>query len=462
MKRSVIALSLLLLGLVSSGAVCRSSGTQPDPMVIKYWTVFNEEENIKAVVDAFTATHPYISFEIKQFQPDEYEGQLIQAWAEGRGPDIFSLPNSHIGAFQELIAPLPASTTVTAVTTKTTLGRKETVVTDETKASTSAREISALFPQAVYDDVIKVNQSAKEGQPKEQVYGLPLSFDTLVLYYNKDLLDQANIPVPATTWDDFVKQVPALTLVDVNDNIIQAGAALGTSENVPRFFDIVSLLMMQNGAVMTEGSNVQFDREIDLAGQQFLPGVQAVEFYTSFATPTVEWYSWNAEQEDALESFIAGKTAYFIGYHYHLADIQARGDQLNFDLAPIPQVDLTAAVNYPNYWVETVSVNSLYVDEAWAFIEELTTNETNVAAILEVTEEPAALRNLIEKQKEDFVLAIFANQSLTAQSWYAGTDPEAAEDEFADMITIINEGRLDTLTAVENTADKIELTYETK
>jgi ABC-type glycerol-3-phosphate transport system substrate-binding protein len=429
---------------------------------LQYWTVYTEEENIKAVVDAYTATHPYISFEVKQFQPDEYESQLIQAWAEGRGPDIFSLPNSHIGAFQELIAPLPPATTVTKVTTKKTLGREETVVSAETQASTSAREISALFPQAVYDDTVKPVKDPAEGAPAEAVYGLPISFDTLVLYYNKDLLDQANIPVPATTWDGFVEQVPNLTLVDVDDNIIQSGAALGTSSNVPRFFDIISLLMMQNGAVMTTGNNVQFDNEIDLGGKKFQPGVQAVEFYTSFATPTVEWYSWNAEQEDALESFIAGKTAYFIGDHYHLADIQNRGDQLNFDIAPIPQVDLTAAVNYPNYWVETVSVNSLYPDEAWLFIEELTTNEAYVAAILEITEEPAALRTLVEKQKEDFVLSIFSNQSLTAQSWYAGNDPAAAEDEFADMITIINEGRLDTLTAVENTADKIELTYETE
>ncbi|EKE01266.1 MAG: hypothetical protein ACD_21C00181G0003, partial [uncultured bacterium] len=196
MKRSVFALALLCVGLIVSGAVCRSSGKQPDPIVLKYWTVYNSQEDVKSVTDAFVVNHPYVSFEITQLEPDQYEDKLIQAWAEGNGPDIFSLPNSHIGAFQDLIAPLPLTTSVATVTTTKTLGGKDTVVATTAKSSTSAREVSALYPQAVYDDVVKLNSKATKDEPPEQIYGLPLSFDTLVLYYNKDLLDKANIPVP--------------------------------------------------------------------------------------------------------------------------------------------------------------------------------------------------------------------------------------------------------------------------
>lgn len=458
MKRSLFGMVLLGLGLITTGAVCRSSGKQPDPITLNYWTVYTEQETIKPVIEAFQKKYPYISFEVRQFQQDEYEDKLIQGWAEGNGPDIFSLPNSHIGAFTDLIEPLPPVLKLTGVTTKKSLGRTETIVAKETVSSTSPRQLSTLFPQAVYDDVVKKNAAADDNA--EQVYGLPINFDTMVLYYNKDLLDRANIPLPATTWEDFVKQVPTLTLKDVDDNIIQSGAALGTSNNVPHFFDIVSLLMMQNGATMTDGNNVRFADEVEVGGRSGFPGVDAVEFYTSFASPAVEWYSWNMEQEDAIDNFIAGKTAYYIGYYYDLADIQDRGDQLDFDIAPIPQTDPVAAVNYPAYWIETVSVNSAHPNEAWAFIESLTTNQTNVTAILEITKQPAALRALIEKQKEDFVLSIFSNQALTAQSWYAGKEPQAVEDEFADMITIINEERLDITTAVSNTADKVELTYD--
>lgn len=460
MKRSLLLFSLMLAIITTSGAVCRKSGKQPDPITLSYWTVFTEEEDIKSLIEAFQTNYPYIDIEVRQFQLDEYEEKLIEGWAEGQGPDIFSLENSHVGAFTELIEPLPAALTLTAVTTKKTLGRTETVATEETIRTTTARQLSTLFPQAVYDDVVKLNEDAEEDEPQENILGLPKSFDTLVLYYNKDLLDRANIALPAATWEDFVEQVPKLTLADVDGNIIQAGAALGTSNNIPRAFDILSLLMIQNGATMTKGTNVTFADEAERDGQDFFPGVHAAEFYTSFADPEVAWYSWNAEQEDALESFIAGKTAYFVGYHYHLEEIQNRADQLNFDIAPIPQVDLVNSANYANYWVESVSVNTPYPNEAWAFVEALTTDKENVSAILEATKQPAAMRSLIESQKEDFVLAIFANQALTAQTWYAGKQPQAVEEEFADMVTIINEGRLDVTTAVENTAEKVELTYE--
>ncbi len=454
--RGLWRISLICLALLTSGAICRNSGEQPAAFTLSYWTVYTSTDEIQPVLAAFQAKYPYVSIETKTFRQEEYEDKLIEAWAQGKGPDIFSLPNSHVGAFKKLIAPIPANIKMSSVTTKESLGRKETVVTPETIKGLTGQDITKLFPQVVYDDVVKTNDAGAV-----KIYGLPMSLDTLVLYYNKNLLDTANIPLPAATWDDFVKQVPELTLKDVNDNIIQSGAALGTTGNVPRMFDIVSLLMMQNGATMTSGDTVQFadrkSREDDS-----LPGVEAVDFYTSFANPAVDWYSWNADQPDALEAFIAGKTAYFLGYYYQLETIQKRGSQLSFGIAPVPQVtaDSQSATNYANYWLESVSVNSKHQDAAWAFVQALTSNETNVKAILEIDPKPTALRSLLDDQKEDFTLAVFANQALSAQSWYAGKEPAEAEQAFIDMIEAVNDERLDTETAVTNTADKVTLTYE--
>lgn len=456
----MVGLVLLGMMLLTSGAICRNSGTQPDAFTLKYWTVYTDTANIQPVIDAYQAKYPYISIEVTQYRPEEYEDKLIEAWAQGEGPDIFSLPNGHIGAFTDLITPIPANLKMTSVTVTKSLGQKQTLVEAETIKGIVPQQVSTLFPQVVYDDVVK---TGSDGKSLAKVYGLPISLDTMVLYYNKDLLDQANIPLPATTWDDFVKQVPELTLADVNDTIIQSGAALGTSSNIPRMFDIVSLLMMQNGATMTVGDSVTFDQPAE-RGDDAVPGIDAVNFYTSFANPAVEWYSWTAEKPDALEDFISGQTAYFLGYYYQLETIQDRGGQLSFDIAPVPQVssDPQAAVNVASYWVETVSVNSAKPDAAWTFVQALTTNEQNVTAILEANPQPAALRTIISDQQtgDDLTLAVFANEALSAQSWYAGKRPAEAEAAFADMIDIINEGRLDTTTAVTNTAAKVELTYE--
>ncbi len=447
---------MLCLALLTSGAICRNSGQQPAAFTLSYWTVYTDVDTIQPVIDAFQAKYPYISVELRSFRQDEYEDKLIEAWARGEGPDIFSLPNSHVGAFEKLISPIPATLKMTSVTVKESLGRKETVVAAENVRGISAQDVTTLYPQVVYDDVIKTSSTGGA-----KVYGLPMSLDTLVLYYNKKLLDAANIPQPAVTWDDFIKQVPELTLTDVNDNIIQSGAALGSSDNVPRMFDIVSLLMMQNGATMTIGDNVTF-ADGKTRNDDTIAGVQAVDFYTSFANPAVEWYSWNTEQPDGLEAFIDGKAAYFVGYYYQLATIQDRGGQLEYGIAQVPQVnsDPQAATNYANYWLESVSVNSTHPDASWAFVQALTSNEANVKAELAIEPKPTALRSLLDDQKEDFTLAVFANQALSAQSWYAGNQPKEAEQAFADMIDIVNDGRLDVTTAVTNTADKVELTYE--
>lgn len=459
MKRSLLGIFLLLTLLATSGAICKSRDTQPDPVTLKYWTVFTDSEELEAAIAQFTLTHPYISVEITQLRPDEYEDKLIDAWLKNEGPDIFSIPNSHLGSVKDLILPLPPTVSITSVETVESLGKKETVITPQTLATISVRQLSSVFPQVVYDDVVFEHKIEEERQSSDKVFGLPLAMDTLVLYYNKDMLNRAKIPLPPDTWDQFVEQVPKLTLVDVDNNIIQSGVAMGTGANVPRVMDIVSLLMMQNGATMVLGNRAAFANE-DPEQKGYVPGAKALEFYTSFANPEVEWYSWNADQADAMEAFIAGEAAFFIGYHYQLEEIQNGAPNLNFDISPIPQTDPNADVNYANYWVETVSLNTKYPDEAWSVVQAITTDEAIVQSYLETSARPAALKSLLDDQAEDFVLSIFADQTLTAQSWYSGNKPEDVEQAFIDMVTLVNEGRLAADIAVKNTADQVSLTYD--
>src|SRR3990167_1702401 len=131
MKRSIIGLTLLCVGLVTSGAICRGAGKQPDAFTLQYWTVFTDAEHTSAVVDAFQAKYPYIDIEVTTYRLEEYEDKLIEGWAEGNGPDIFSLPNSHIGAFTDLITPIPTTLSMTSVTVKESLGRIEQVIEKE-------------------------------------------------------------------------------------------------------------------------------------------------------------------------------------------------------------------------------------------------------------------------------------------------------------------------------------------
>ncbi|MBU0731718.1 extracellular solute-binding protein [Patescibacteria group bacterium] len=447
----------ILAVLVFTGQLCSQSEPIPKAFTLEFWGVFDEEDYFQAQIAAFKANYPYVTIEYKKFRQEEYEQALFDAWAKGEGPDIFAVPNSYMGKYKEFIEPMPQAMNVVTVTTESTLGKEETVAQAQAIKSWTPSQLRALYPDVVYMDTVYLHKTEDEKTATEKVFGLPLSIDTLALYYNKDILNQSQIALPPLTWTEFLEDVKKVTLIDKQGNIVRSGASMGTSNNIPRFFDIVSILMMQNGSAMVEDTNVVFTQP-STTQEGYYPGVSAVDFYTSFASPDREAYSWNEDLPEAMTYFAEGNVAFFLGYHYMLEEIQSESPNLNFDIASLPQVDPNVKVNYANYWNYSVAVNSEQSDMAWYFVQFLCSEE-NAAIYLEETGRPAALKNLIATQEDIYELTPFLDQLLTAASWYRGREPEAAENIFAEMIDGINDGVLTLDEAVKSTADKIELTY---
>jgi ABC-type glycerol-3-phosphate transport system substrate-binding protein len=251
----------------------------------------------------------------------------------------------------------------------------------------------------------------------------------LALYYNRDLLNSAGIAKIPSTWSDFQKAVIRLTKFDAEGSIIQSGAALGTSNNVERPFDILSVLMLQNGVQMADENGWARFNE----GDSLRLTEEALTFYTDFANPVKEVYCWDKEMPNALNAFAQGKTAFFIGYSYHLPLIRARAPKLNFSISQLPQVGGGQEINYANYWVEVVSKKSENVDFSWDFVQ-FASDVSEVQHYLSAAKRPTALRGLIEQQLQDLDLGIFASQVLTAKNWYRGNDANKAEEAFNDLI----------------------------
>jgi multiple sugar transport system substrate-binding protein len=294
------------------------------------------------------------------------------------------------------------------------------VVTPLSKKGLTANDLTSEYIRTVKNDVLMDNK----------VYGLPLSVDTMAIYYNKDLLDRAQIAEPAKSWEELQKTMEKLTKYDKDGKIVQSGTALGTGNNIPGFDDLLVALFKQSGLnfVNTDGRPV-FQQNSD----ESTPAMQVLNFYTDFANPNRKTYSWNESMPDALERFTNGSIAYFFGYSYHGPIIKARSPALNVGITPLLQLNPENPVNAANYWVQTVTLKSKHQDAAWSLIDYLA-HSPATKEYVEKTGRPTALRIYASDQLSKPELYPFVSQLLVADNWYHGSDYASASRAISDML----------------------------
>jgi multiple sugar transport system substrate-binding protein len=287
------------------------------------------------------------------------------------------------------------------------------------------------------------------------IYGIPFSVDSLALYYNIDFFNTAGIGTPPANWNEFKEDVKQLTQIDSFGNITQAGAAMGTANNIDRAVDIQYLLMLQNGTEMTDDKNSRatFDAKAQTSdGDTFVPGLDALVFYSDYANPKKTIYTWNAGMNFSIDAFIQENVAMILNYSYQDEVIKSKAPRLNYGISEMPQIEGTSKeINYASYWSEVVSSTSPYQEEAWDFLSYLAKKE-NIQLYSELTGRPASRRDVIEEQLDDPVLKVFSKQALTARSWYQA-DSEANEGIFSNMIQSVALGEVEVEEAL-NDANK--------
>lgn len=441
MKKKLVVFSLIFSLFLTTGLGCKGlSETQQQsvvPVTLNYWTVFNDVDQLRTMATAYQQMRPYVKINVRQVRYEEFDRLFANALADDVGPDIISVHTRWLGKYESRLSPMPASVTVANVSVQGTLA-KETVVTSETLAMLNINTIRSQYVGTVAEDVVLNNQ----------IYGLPLAMDTLALYYNKDLLDKSGVPLAPRTWEELSDAVKKSTKFNIAGDIVQSGIALGTSNNIQNSFDIVSLLMMQNGVNMAEGTAVRFADGLQRPSADH-PAMQALSYYTDFARPTQDFYSWNIRKGDALQEFMRGTTVFYLGFAFDKSRIKAGAPQMNLNVIPVPQLNDSAPINIANYWVESVVSKSKSQDLAWDFVRFMA-SQNNVKLYTAKTKQPSPFRVQIAEQQKDVEMEAFAFQALTAKNWYHGKDVDAADSAFADMITTYSQ-------PLENSADFLRI-----
>ncbi len=409
----VIGIGMAVLLVI--GGFFAFKGAKPKTVELEFWGVFEDSIVYDQLLGDFQKQFPYIKINYHKKLVGSYEGELVDALAAGKGPDVFYIHNTWLAKHSDKLTPMPTS-------------------------MMTLKQYRDTFVDVAYDDFVLNNR----------IYAIPFYVDTLALYYNKDHFNAANIAQPPVTWTDFIDDVTRLTIKDEQGRITRAGAAIGTAKNINRSTDILSLLMMQSGAKMVDQSHGAVSFEATQKDNNLLA------FYTSFASPQSQYYTWNPEMDYSIDMFYEGRVAMMFNYAYTISTIRAKQPHLNFGIAPMPQsIDSSKSINYANYWAVAVSKRAKNSQYAWQFINWLARKD-NVQKFSELTGRPISRRDLVAQQSQDLNLGVFASQALTAKSWYQ-VDNSAIETILANAIESVVRGLTRPTDALDQAAKNIDL-----
>ncbi len=416
----IILLTFLVIGSLGGGS--------QQSVTLQFWGVFDGSKFYSDAISDFEKSNPNIKIVYRQFNFNDYEKQLIDSFAAGTGPDVWLMHNTWLPKHSDKIQPLP-----------------QQILKGEKAPLFTFKDFQDQFVDATVEDLTSAGQ----------IYALPIYVDTLALYYNKDLFNSVGIAAPPKTWDEFNDAVKKLTILDGRGNITRAGAAIGTVENVNRPTDILSLLMLQSGVRMTDTENTSATFSKSVEGVNV--GETALRYYTDFANQSNgQVYTWNDSQHYSIDAFIEGNAAMMFNYSHHIKTIRDKSARFNFAITPVPQISNTpVAVNYANYWASTVSKQSKNSTAAWKFLVYLSSARGDTFYV-NAANRPSARRDLIEQQKTDPDLGVFAVQALSAKSWYQ-IDNSAVETIFANMIEDVNFGRASPRDAIRSAENKVSV-----
>lgn len=340
---------------------------------VTYWGLWEDSQILKEVIADFESKNPTIKIDYRKQSHRDYRERLQQAILSGNGPDIFRYHVAWIPMLSADLSAMPASVMSVAQ-------YKET-----------------FFPTA-YNNL----------QVDGQIVGIPLMYDGLALFYNKEMLKTANIDVPKT-WAELRTAANKLTVpanLSERSNITRAGLAIGNAGNVDHFSDILALLIIQNGGNPSDATS-QYVKD-------------AITFYTNFIKQDKVW---SDRLANSTTAFARGDVAMIFAPSWRVHDIKAINPQLDFAVTGVPQLDNENPVAWATFWAEGVSAKSKNKDASWAFLKYLSTQEVlrkfyNDASQYRAFGEIYPRVDMVSELQSSDLVGAYLSDAPLAKSWY--------------------------------------------
>lgn len=412
------AIGVIMFAMYQAGA-----GSEELGKVTMWGTIPEEQFNVflgeLALTDDRTENIHY------SYTPEaDFDNRLVEALASGIGPDILLLSNDQIMHHRDRIFATPYEQYSTRLFKDTYIESAE----------------SLLLP--------------------EGIIGLPVAIDPLVLYWNRTILANNQYPLPPKEWGEISKMSQKITRRSEAGNIELSTIALGEFVNISHAKDIyVAMLMQAGGQVTTIGSDgEQIASLSNKSAEGTSPAQDALRFYTAFADPSKNTYTWSKAQPQARDAFIAGDLAMYIGYASELSLILAKNPNLNFDVAQLPQLPGSATgrkSTIARVYALAIPKVARNPQGAGALVNTLTTQSAAVLFEKNIGL-PSPHRNLLAIEPTNSLKTTFRNSAIMAQSW-RDPNPQATHTIMKKMVESVVSGTERMSQAIERAERELQV-----
>lgn len=401
-KRSkVLATMLAAVMLTGAFAGCGSndessdnnggSSSSGDKKTLTVWSHFQQNE-VDALQDVVKEWADENDVEVKLIYDGSEFSAMSQALQSGKGPDaVFGYPHDNLGKLY--------------------------------KAGLLATCPEGLVDESLYTSENLFDSVTVDGER----IGLPISQESIALFYNKDLVDS----VPATF-----------------EELIKVGKEKGFEYDLTNFFYSAGFLVNGDSYIFKNNDGALDTTDVGLNSKDTINGLKFLKQLVDEGLMASD-----ITDDIAKADFQAGKTAFYISGPWNVDSTREAG--VNFDVVELPTLNGNRLSNLATIQSAFVSAKSENQDLAWDLLKYLCENGSEV-----LFTEGSRLPVLTADMESDWFTSAEQVQGFLDQAQYATPTPNIAEmstvwDPCANNIKSVLNNELSAEDAAKNIVDQI-------
>lgn len=285
-------------------------------------------------------------------------------------------------------------------------------------------------------------QSANAFKYDGKTYGIPKDVDTIALWYNKKIFDDAKLPYPDDTWNWDKMHSVAKQLTDAKKGIYGFAA----------FYD--PQIGIYNTIFQAGGEVVSKDKKTSLLDTP--EAIEGIKFWTQFftdkSTPTVQQMT----DTDPTQMYQNGKIAMIFGGSWLQSTFLTDENAKKFaEVALLPQGKQRGVVTHSV--ANVISSKTQHPKEAWGFLKYLSSKDANqiVAESGQVIPAFKGTTDAWVKSNQSFKLQVFVDELSYAHAYPITQNTSGWESKCLDIFPKAFAGQMTAAQACKTAAEEM-------